>query len=101
MSNLKIKYAFLTTESAEYYAVDSFIAGYELHGGTWDGTMDVEEGVGHGSFSEEYLDSLIANGYDMVLRNSAYNPSFLTEIPDLISRVNYYWKYFFVSCRIS
>lgn len=87
MSNLKIKYAFLTTESAEYYAVDSFIAGYELHGGTWDGgTMDVEEYVWTDSFSEEYLDSLIANGYDMVIRNSAYNTTLLTEVPDLISR---------------
>jgi len=67
---LKVKYAFLTTESAEPYALQSFIDGYESAGGVWDGTIDVEENVTIDEIDANYMNDLIDDDYEMLIRNT-------------------------------
>lgn len=71
--SLKIKYAFLTTQAAETYALQSFIDGYESAGGDWSasgGTIDVEENVTIDEIDADYLNNLIENDYEMLIRNT-------------------------------
>lgn len=67
---MKILYCFSTTQSAEPEAVAQFIAGYELNGGTWGGTITVLENISTDSIDVDFVDSYLALGYEMLLRNS-------------------------------
>ena len=83
---LRIKYAFLTTEADEPQAIDNFIAGYELAGGAWNGTIDVDNNIGGSDFTQAYVDEQINNGYDMLLRNTAVNLGQSNVLSDSIKR---------------
>jgi len=77
---IRIKYAFLTTESDEPQAVANFIAGYELAGGDWNGTIDIDENISQSDFTQAYVDEQINNGYDMLLRNTAVNSTQVNNV---------------------
>ena len=74
---MKILYCFSTTESGEPEAVDQFIAGYELNGATWSGTMTVLENVGTEDIDDEFVQTYFNQGYEMLLRNTALSGSLL------------------------
>ena len=80
--NLKIKYAFLTSEDDEPDALENFIAGYELLGGTWEGTIDIDRNIDSNAFTQEYIDEQINKGYDMLIRNTATN---IQQIDNVLS----------------
>ena len=67
---MKILYCLSTTQSAEPEAVAQFIAGYELNGGTWSGTITVLENISTVSIDTEFVQSYINQGYEMLLRNT-------------------------------
>ena len=75
MSSLKVKYAFLTNESDEPEAIENFIAGYELAGGEWNGTIDTDDNINQTAFTQDYVDEQINSGYDLLIRNTATNLS--------------------------
>jgi hypothetical protein len=83
---LRIKYAFLTTEADEPEAINNFIAGYELAGGDWNGTIDIDNNIGGSDFTQAYVDEQINNGYDMLLRNTAVNLGQSNVLSDSIKR---------------
>ena len=73
---LKIKYAFVTTEADEPDAIENFIAGYELNGGDWSGSggsIDIDNYINSAAFTQAYVDEVINNGYDILIRNTATN----------------------------
>jgi len=79
---IRIKYAFLTTESDEPQAVANFIAGYELAGGDWNGTIDIDENISQSDFTQAYVDEQINSGYEMLIRNTATNISQASNVID-------------------
>jgi hypothetical protein len=76
---MKILYCFSTTEADEPEAVDQFIAGYELAGGTWTGTMTVLENISTESLTESFLNGYIQQGYEVLIRNTAGQSSGLAN----------------------
>ena len=79
---LRIKYAFLTREADEPEAINNFIAGYELAGGDWNGTIDVDNNIGGSDFTQAYVDEQINSGYEMLIRNTATNISQASNVID-------------------
>ena len=67
---MKILYCLSTVESAEPEAVAQFIAGYELNGGTWSGTITVLENISTINIDTEFVQTYINQGYEMLLRNT-------------------------------
>jgi hypothetical protein len=76
---MKILYCFSTTESGEPEAVDQFIAGYESEGATWGGTMTVLENIDTEDIDTDFIQPYLNSGYEMLLRNTALNESFLQD----------------------
>ena len=78
---MKVLYCMVTDEGDEPLAVEQFIAGYESAGGTWTGTVDVDEGVSSSVFyTEDYVNNAITQGYDLILYNS-YIPNNVATKP--------------------
>jgi len=67
---MKVLIAYLTVESDDPLMSQSFIEGYELHGGTWDGTLDIVENIAQEDVTAEWLQAQIDAGYEMVVRNT-------------------------------
>ena len=59
--------------------VDQFIAGYESEGATWGGTMTVLENIDTEDIDTDFIQPYLNSGYEMLLRNTALNESFLQD----------------------
>ena len=69
---MKIAYLLLTTEQDEYYAVQCFEEAYaRYNGAVFTGTMTVFENVSAAAINQAYIQDLIDDGYEMILRNTA------------------------------
>lgn len=67
---MNVLIAYLTTEGDDPNMEQEFINGYELHGGTWTGDIDIEENVDFETVTTEWLQSKVDAGYDMIIRNT-------------------------------
>ena len=67
---MKVLIAYITTISDDPNMSAEVINGYELHGGTWDGEIDIEENVLETDITAEYLQSKVDAGYEMIIRNT-------------------------------
>ncbi len=82
---MKVKYAFLTTESAEPQAVQNYIAGYEANGGVWIGTISIDENISDSDLYGDYIDNLLSDGYELLLRNTSVSTTILDSFGDAVS----------------
>ena len=82
---MKVKIDFLTSIDDELYFIENFISSYESTGLIWDGTIVYNEYVSDNDLDENYLNSLVNEGYELFLRNTQISRGVsLNYFPDIV-----------------